>query len=43
MKSGHTTLEVMRIYNKAPMTKARAIARKQREHVARITTIDIDG
>ena len=32
--SGHSTLEVTRIYNKANQEKARRIAAKRREHIA---------
>ena len=32
--SGHSTLEVTRIYNKANQEKARRIATRRREHIA---------
>jgi hypothetical protein len=44
--SGHSTLEVTRIYNKANKEKARQIAARRREHIAIITAgsaVDIEG
>ncbi len=38
--SGHTTLEVTRIYNKANQLKAKRIAAKRREHIALLTAGD---
>ena len=35
--SGHTTLEVTRIYNKANHEKAKRIAARRREHIALVT------
>lgn len=38
--SGHSTLEVTRIYNKANQEKARRIAARRREHIERLTGAD---
>ncbi|MDB5725740.1 MAG: hypothetical protein JWQ16_2494 [Novosphingobium sp.] len=41
--SGHTTLDVTKIYNKANVTKARAIAAKRREHIAMLGALYGEG
>lgn len=40
--SGHTTLEVTRIYNKANQEKAKRIAARRREHIAMVTAGSTD-